>query len=356
MPRPGLDGFAWFDAAAMRIWIDCTAAAHPLVLRPIAERLRSAGHEVEWTAREYGQLIGILERLAIEHTVVGEHGGARMAGKGWALAGRSGRLWRWAGEREFDLALAHGSVDMALVCRVRRLPLVQMNDYEHAGRQRRIAFRAARLVMAPDAIPVEALEQAGARRERLFRYPGLKEDYYLADFEPDHSVLEELGIEDDPVIVVVRPPPETSESHAENELYDRVVERLSGIPDTVAVVLPRTEEQGRKLRDLGAPSLIIPDRAVDAQSLIAFADLTVSGGGTMNREAVALGTPAYAIFSGELGALDRGLIAEGRLRRLSDPSQLELHKREAPARAQHPRDPQVLTDAVLSAVREERTE
>ena len=342
-------GSAWFDAVAMRVWIDCTAAAHPLVLRPIAERLVAAGHEVEWTARQYEQLLGILERLGIEHTVVGEHGGARMAGKGWALAGRSARLWRWARERSFELALAHGSVDIALVCRVRRLPLVQMNDYEHAGRQRRIAFRAARLVIAPEAIPVEAMERAGARPGRLFRYPGLKEDYYLADFTPDRAVLEELGIDDDSVIVVVRPPRESSEYHAEKELYARVIDRLGGLPRTVTVVQPRTEEQAQRLRDRGAPSLIVPGRAIDAQSLIAFADLTVSAGGTMNREAAALGTPAYTIFSGELGALDRRLIADGRLRRLTDPSQLALRKREASARAQHPRDPQVLADAVLSA-------
>jgi uncharacterized protein len=335
----------------MRIWIDCTAAAHPLVLRPIAERLVAAGHEVEWTAREYGQLVEILQRLGIEHTVIGEHGGARMAGKGRALAGRSARLWRWAGDRHFELGLAHGSVDISLVSRARRLPLVQMNDYEHAGRQRRLAFRAAMLVIAPDAIPVEAMERAGARPERLFRYPGLKEDYYLADFTPDRAVLEELGIDDDSVIVAVRPPPETSEYHAENELYERVIDRLGGLPRTVVVALPRTGEQARRLADRGAPSLIVPGRAVDAQSLIAFADLTVSAGGTMNREAVALGTPAYTMFSGELGAVDRRLIEQGRLRQLTDPSQLELRKREASARAQDPRDPQLLADAVLSAAR-----
>src|SRR5262245_45901716 len=208
----------------MRVWIDCTAAAHPLVLRPIAERFEAAGHEVVWTAREYGQLLGIMDRLELEHTVVGRHGGARVVGKGSALAGRSARLWRWAGGRGFDLALAHGSVDAGLVCRARRIPLVQMNDYEHAGLQRRIAFRSARPVMAPDAIPVEAMRRAGARPERLFRYPGLKEDYYLADFEPDHNVLDELGLDPERVIVVVRPPPETSEYHAENPIYERVIE------------------------------------------------------------------------------------------------------------------------------------
>lgn len=342
----------------MRVWVDCTAAAHPIVLRPIIERLQAAGHEVDVTARDYGQTEGLLERLGIPYTSIGRHAGGRTVAKGGAVATRSARLWRWARPRRFNLALAHGSVDIAVVSRALRIPLAQMNDYEHAGRQRRIAFRAARRVLAPDVIPVEAMERAGARPEQLFRYPGLKEDYYLADFEPDAGVfgelrLSELGIdegrEDELVLVVVRPPPETSEYHAANPLYEGVIDRLAGVPGAAVVVIPRTEGQERGLRERGAPSLIVPERAIDAQSLIAFSDLVVSAGGTMNREAVALGTPAYTIFSGEMGAVDEKLIAEGRLRPLSDPFELELRKREAPAGVQHPRDPQLLVDAALSA-------
>jgi predicted glycosyltransferase len=345
----------------VKVWVDCTAAAHPLVLRPIIARLGAAGHEVEVTARRYGQTEGILERLGIPYTSVGEHGGGSTAGKAAALAGRSLRLWRWARGRGFDLALAHGSVDIALVSRALRVPLVQMNDYEHAGLQRRISFRAARLVIAPEAIPVEAMERAGARGDRLFRYPGLKEDYYLADFEPDRAVLDELGLERGTaggrgtrLLVVVRPPPETSEYHADNPLYEGVIERLSGTEGPSAVVIPRTEGQRERLRARGAKprgpaSLVVPDEAVDAQSLIAFADLVVSAGGTMNREAVALGTPVYTIFSGRVGAVDEHLIDEGRLRPLADPAALELVPREAPAGVRDPRDPQLLADAVLSA-------
>jgi predicted glycosyltransferase len=211
-------------------------------------------------------------------------------------------------------------------------------------------------VLAPDAIPVEAMERAGASADRLFRYPGLKEDYYLADFEPDRAVLEELGIEPERLLVVVRPPPETSEYHAENPLYEGVIERLLGEEGATPVVIPRTEAQRERLRRRGArprgpAPLIVPERAIDAQSLIALADLVVSAGGTMNREAVALGTPVYTIFSGKVGAVDERLIAEGRLRPLTDPAALELVKRAAGAGALHPRDPGVLADAVLSAAR-----
>ena len=335
----------------MRIWADCTAAAHPIVLRPIIAGLRERGHEVTLTSREYGQLTGILERLGIEHQVFSAHGGASTLAKGQALATRSIALARWARGRGFDLALAHGSVDAAVVGTLLRVPSVQMQDYEWAGLQRKLSWRAARRVIVPDAIPIERLEAAGASREKIFRYPGLKEDYYLADFVPDPSVLDELGIDRERVLVVVRPPPETSAYHADNPLYAGVIERLAAESSAVAVIIPRTDRQREEIAALGEPSLIVPERAVDAQSLIAFADLVVSAGGTMNREAVALGTPVHTIFTGRMGAVDERLIAEGRLRELSDPGALELRKRDSGPGVRHPRDPALLVDAVLAVRR-----
>jgi predicted glycosyltransferase len=333
----------------VRVWVDCTAAAHPLVLRPIIERFEAAGHEVEVTAREYGQTVGLLRRLGIPHTVVGRHGGASLLGKAAAVWRRSPALARWARGRGFALALGHGSVDLAVVSTLLRIPSVQMQDYEHAGLQRKLAFRAARRVLVPDAIPVEAMRRAGAAPGKLFRYPGLKEDYYLADLHPDAAVLAEVGVDPERVLAVVRPPPETSAYHERNPVYARVIDRLAADESAVAVVIPRTEAQGEAIRGRNDASLIVPERAIDAQSLIAFADLVVSAGGTMNREAVALGTPVYTIFSGRLGAVDERLMADGLLRELADPAALELRKRSEPAGVRNPRDPQTLADAALEA-------
>ena len=335
----------------MKVWVDCTAAAHPLVLRPLIDRFSEQGHDVVVSTRRYGQTEGILDRLGIAYSSFGAHGGAGSVGKGLALARRSAALLPWARRQRFDLALAHGSVDASLVSKALGVPLAQMNDYEFAGRQRRIAFRAASLVLAPDSIPVPAMEAAGARPDRLYRYPGLKEDYYLADFRPDPSVIPSLGIEGDPIVVVVRPPPETSEYHADNPLYESVIHRLAGLQDTVSVVIPRTEPQRARLLEMGAPSLIVPDRAIDAQSLIAFADQVISAGGTMNREAVALGTPVYTIFAGRTGAVDQDLIEQGRLEVLVDVEQMELRKREAPVGPLTPRDPGPLAEAILAIAR-----
>ena len=334
----------------MKVWVDCTAAAHPLVLRPIVERLEARGDEVFVTAREYGQTLGILERLGIPYMAVGAHGGASTLRKGWAVAGRSARLARLVWERQPDLAIAHGSVDLAVVSALFRIPSAQMQDYEFAGLQRQISFRVAKRVLVPDSIPVERLKRTGAKERKLVRYPGLKEEYYLADFEPDHGVLEELGLDREKVLVVVRPPPEISEYHARNDLYDRVIDRLAGESDAQAVVIPRTESQGAAVRAIGAASLIVPERAIDAQSLIAFADLVVSAGGTMNREAVALGTPVFTTFAGRMGGVDEALIAEGRLQVLADPAELPLRKRESPPGVRHPRDPGLLVEGALGAV------
>ena len=116
-----------------------------------------------------------------------------------------------------------------------------------------------------------------------------------------------------------------------------------------AVVLPRTEEQREYVRSLALPSVILPERAVDAQSLIALADVVVSAGGTMNREAAALGVPVYTTYGGRLGGVDEELIREGRLVPLSDPRALDLRKRDEAARPRLRRQPGELLDLLLSA-------
>jgi predicted glycosyltransferase len=335
----------------MLVWVDCTAAAHPLVLRPIIERLEAQGHQVFITAREYGQTLGILDLLGMPYTVVGEHGGASKLGKLRALGGRSARLARLVWKRRPDLAIGHGSVDLAVVSAAYRVPSVQMQDYEFAQLQRQIAFRLARRVLVPDSIPLDRMAKLGVKGEKLVRYPGLKEEYYLAGFEPAPAVLDELGLDREKVLVVVRPPPETSEYHARNDLYGKTIDRLAA-SDAQAVVIPRTDAQGEAVRALGAANLIVPERAIDAQSLIAYADLVVSAGGTMNREAVALGTPVFSTFTGRMGGVDEALIADGRLQVLADPAALELRKRDSPVGVLHPRDAALLVEGALGAVAE----
>jgi hypothetical protein len=223
-------------------------------------------------------------------------------------------------------------------------------DYEFAVQQHHIGCRLARRVMVPWAIPPERLERFGVDERKLARYPGLKEEYYLADFTPDETVVDTLGLDRERVIVVVRPPPDVSLYHRKsNRLFPRVLSELGHREDVHAVVVPRTEAQRSQVRGLAMPSLIVPGGAIDAQSLIAQADLVVSAGGTMNREAVALGTPVYTTYGGRLGGVDESLIREGRLRPLTDPRAMAVVKHDK-ERIVTRRDPQVLVDLVLGAV------
>ena len=192
--------------------------------------------------------------------------------------------------------------------------------------QHTVNCRLCRAVVVPDAIPEERLYRYGARG-KVRAYEGLKEEYYLADFEPDEAVLAELGLDRAKPIVVVRTPPEVSLYHRfENDLFRGVLERLRGHQ---AVVLPRTPAQREELARAGG--FVVPERAIDAQSLIAFSDLVISAGGTMNREAVALGTPVYTTFEGRLGAVDELLLREGRMQRLSNPDEIAVEKRQEAA-------------------------
>jgi len=333
----------------VRVWIDLTNSPHVLVMRPLIERLRADGHEVAVTARDFAQTLELCGRLGIEHTPIGRHRGERLGAKAAGLAARSAALARWARGRGFDVALGHGSNDVTVAAALLRIPSSTMFDYEWATVQHNVNCRLAAAVVVPEAIPPERLYRYGARG-KLHAYAGLKEEYYLADFEPDAAVLEELALERERPIVVVRTPPEVSLYHRfENDLFARVLERLraAALGEGVqAVVLPRVAAQRERLAAAGG--LVVPRHAIDAQSLIACADLVISAGGTMNREAVALGTPVYTTFEGRLGAVDERLLAEGRLRRLRDAGELELGKRAPAAAERVRRDPRTLLELLLS--------
>jgi predicted glycosyltransferase len=332
----------------LRVWVDITAPAHVLVFRPLIRVLREQGAEVEVTAREYAQTVQLLELHGIDADVIGRHGGRSAAGKLQTMVTRLMALRRWAKGRRFDVALAHGSHHLTLAARAFRIPSGTTFDYEFATLQHQLGCRAANRVLVPDAIPAERLRRYGVRPPKLAQYPGLKEEYYLADFEPDVSVPERLGVDRKRVVAVVRTPPDVALYHRhENPLFPNVLERLGRDEGVHAVVLPRTDEQREWIAGLGLPSLVLPDRAVDAQSLIAFSDLVVSAGGTMNREAVALGVPVYTTFRGRLGGVDEALLREGRLRPLEDANELELVKRTADDAGRVRRDPRRFLDLLL---------
>ena len=335
----------------MKVWIDMTASAHVLVFRPLIQIMRGRGDTVEITARDYAQTLQLLELHGLEAEVIGHHGGRSRTGKARSMVSRLGSLRSWAKRRDFDVALAHGSHELTITARRLGVPSSTTFDYEWAWLQHQLGCRAATKVVVPDTIPPERLAGYGAKPPKLLQYPGLKEEYYLSDFEPDAAVLTQHGIDPARVLVILRPPPDVSLYHRHsNPLFPQTLEHLGRLEDVHAVVLPRTEEQREYVRGLDLPSVILPERAVDAQSLIALSDVVVSAGGTMNREAAALGVPVYTTFGGRLGGVDEALMREARLIPLSDPRALRLEKRMPETSARVRRDPAEMLALLLSAL------
>lgn len=333
----------------MRVWVDLTNSPHVLVLRPMIDILRADGHEVTVTARDFAQTLALLERYGIEHESIGHHRGGRAASKAVGLASRSRALWKFAKGKDFDLAIGHGSNDVSVAARARGIPAVTMFDYEWAKVQHNVNCRLTQRTIVPDAIPPERLYPYGAKG-KIHAYPGLKEEYYLSDFEPGEAVLDELGLDRAKKLVLLRTPPDVSLYHRlENDLFPELIERLAADENVQVVALPRTQEQREELRKLAHANIVIPDGAIDGPSLVALVDAVIGAGGTMNREAVALGTPVWTTFAGRLGAVDELLLGDGRLKRLEDLDSLQIEKRPASGSDRVRRDPRLLVELALGA-------
>jgi uncharacterized protein len=313
----------------MRIWIDLANSPHVPFFRALAGEFAARGHEVEVTARRFAQTVELAEGAGLRPEVVGGHGGGRLSGKAGNLAGRAWELLRWARGRGFGLAVSHNSYSQVLAARALGLRVVTLMDYEHQPANH-LAFRLASRVVVPEAFPEESLRRYGARARKVRRYHGIKEDVYLADFEPDPRFAgllgERFGVDlTRDVLVVVRPPAREALYHRfENELFGELLARLLATSNVKVVLLARSTGQREELESrCRAVNLFAPREALDGANLVAAADLVVSAGGTMNREAAALGIPAATIYAGRWAAVDEQLVCEGRLRRVATREDLE---------------------------------
>ncbi|HEX3539958.1 MAG TPA: DUF354 domain-containing protein [Acidimicrobiales bacterium] len=339
----------------MLIWIDLSTAPDPLFFRPIVRRLEQQGHQTWITARSYGETLTIAAQCGLPFEEVGEHGGRSLPGKASAIAARAWRLAARARHRRPDLALSFNSYAQALAAASLRIPLVTVMDYEYQPANH-LAFRLARRIVVPEAFDRQVLRRQGARPERVVVHPGLKEHLTLAAFEPRPGFTDDLaalGIAPSDVLVTVRPPPTRSTYHRfDDDFFLAVVRHVAGQPGTKVVVLARYESQAEAVRALGLDNVIVPRQVLDGLNLVHASDLVVSAGGSMNREAVVLGTPAWTIFRGAMAGVDRDLIASGRLVHVQtdrDLAGLRVTKKESTGSTGGKVDGATL-DAVMAAV------
>ena len=299
-----------------KIWIDLDNSPHVLFFAPIISELERRGHRVWVTSRDRFQLRELATMHNIPHVMVGRDYGKNKFIKVSGLLYRAFQLVPLVLRDKPTIALSHGSRSQVIASKIAGIPSVMMIDYEFV----RLHFPFLRYdnIFIPDAIPEKSIR---AKCDNIWRYPGIKEDVYAPRFEPTEGILDELGISPDKIVVTIRPPATNAHYHnvKSESIFRDVVPFVAEDPRTVIVMLPRNEEQVRDIRGtwqglVETNKLIIPNNVLNGLNLIWHSDLVVSGGGTMIREAAALGVPSYSIFLGETGCIDRHLAETGRLK------------------------------------------
>lgn len=311
----------------MRIWIDLGNSPHVPFFRALAPEFERRGHEILWTARDYAQTVELANRADLPIEIIGSHGGKKLRHKGARFFGRVWNLIRWARNKKIDLFVGHNSHEPLLAAKLLGIKSVNLMDYEHHPANH-LSFRLASKIVVPESFPAESLQKFGAEKKTR-RFAGLKEDVYLADFEPDANFQNELanfGIALENTLVVVRAPAVEAVYHRgyATDLFEEMLDLLAAGENVKIILLPRKSSQGAELKQRHQQTnIIIPKQILDGANLLHAADLVISGGGTMNREAAALNVPVHTIFAGKPAAVDAMLIRENRLQQINSKADLE---------------------------------
>ncbi|MBJ6749860.1 DUF354 domain-containing protein [Geomonas anaerohicana] len=300
---------------AQKIWIDLDNSPHVPFFAPIISGLEERGHRVWVTARDRFQVAELADLHGIPNVMIGRDYGKNKLAKIAGLLHRALQLFPLVRQEKPTLALSHGSRAQVAAAKMAGIPTIVMLDYEFIDLS--FPFTIDDIFM-PEAIPERAIT---ANCTNIWRYPGIKEDVYAPAFVPGKDILGELAIAPDRIIVTMRPPATTAHYHnvKSEVLFDDVISLAAATPNTAIIMLPRNENQREEICEawrhlLDSGKMIIPEKAVSGLDLVWHSDLVVSGGGTMVREAAALGIPAYSVFSGQTGCVDRRLVETGRLK------------------------------------------
>jgi len=350
LPRPAARR-DWRPTAGTRgkIWIDLDNSPHVPFFAPIIDELKKRDYAVVITARDCFQVRELADLYHLDYRLIGRHWGKNKVRKMAGIFARATSLLSVARRESPDLALSVCSRSQLVVASFLRIPSFFIGDYEYSTGW--VLVRPT-WMMCPEVISSADIPMP---ENRILKYPGIKEDVYVPRFSPDAGLRSQLGLSEDDIVATIRPPATEAHYHNPNStrLFEAAVEFLSRFPRVKLVLLPRNANQESDLRsrrpDLFARGFIrVPPRVVNGLNLIWNSDFVISGGGTMNREAAALGVPVYSVFRGKIGAVDRDLASQGRLVLLE--SVPDVHNRILVTRRDRPAQPHKHSEHVLAGI------
>ncbi len=340
----------------MRVWVDLTDASSVVFFAPIVRRLEDAGHTVTLTARRFAGADLVLRRYGLGGLLTTQHRGGGLGTRAVGLVNRTAQLLGSASSGRFDVAAGSHASDFVLTAWTLAIPQMTFVDPDRLGRGNLVNVRLVDEVAVPEAVPIAGLTSMGATRDKLFRYPGFKEEYYLHDAQPDPDTLTRLGVERRHVVGVVRPAARTTRlgdeeaAPADETGLLELLAGLAGRRHLTVVVVARDPDQRQRVLALDLPGVIAPDGPVDGVGLLAAADFVLGAGGAMLREAAALATPAYTLSS-SAGPVEASLLSDGRLRRVTGPDDIVVRKKDLRTAIALPRDPWLFADRLIELAR-----
>jgi len=314
----------------LNIWIDVTNSPHVLFFKPLIKEFEKNGHKVTVTARNFAQTIDLLKQNKIKYTKFSHHGGKSLFKKIFFLFKRSYLLYKFSKNKHFDLALSHNSVDVCIASYFRKIPVFDLFDYEFA-QFHHINFRLSKKIFYPKFINLKDLKKYGANKNKIIKYDGLKEQMVLKDYNFDKNIFDKINFPKNSLKkykILLRPPATMALYHRniKNQLYLDLINYLSNKKNLIVIFMPRTKIQLNEIQSKNLSNFLIVNKTIDGPSLIKQVDLVISGGGTMNREAVALNKPVYSILALKLGGVDKYLIKNKYLIKLNSIEEFKLLK------------------------------
>lgn len=297
-----------------QIWIDLENSPHVLFFNPIIKELQRRNIDVVVTARDYAQVCDLAKLFNLNYIKIGRHHGKHSLFKVWGTFARSFKLFLLFRRKKPSLAFSHGSRSQVITAKIAGIPSLVAFDYENT---RKLPLITPTKAIVPEVLYKEIYKQRG---NELLSYPGIKEDVYIPDFEPESSIIKKLNLKNDQVIVTIRPAATMAHYHnpKSDELFEAIIKFLTDKNNCRIIILPRTKDQAKKIRQgfpyyFNSGKIEFLKAVVNGLNLIWFSDLVISGGGTMIREATAMNVPAYSFFQGKIGAVDDFLASSGRM-------------------------------------------
>lgn len=287
---------------AIKIWLDALTPKQAMLFGSMYRDLVLQGYNVLLTARNYDYTIATLRQLGVEFTVVGGYGYDLRS----KLVEELKRMLLLLDIVEsFDVLIAYPNPAAARIAFGLQKPYIALTDSPHSEIPSRLSLPLALAIVISSCIPRKSIEQyIYKEKTHIIQFNGVDEVQWLRDFKPDQTYLKLLDLKEYSYVVIR--PPEIRASYYRNgisiiELVEKLIQYLIK-QDLSIVYLPRYDDDIIASKFSNTRNFIIPAKelGVKGSQLLYYAIASISGGGTMAREAALIGTLGISLFPQEL--------------------------------------------------------